>query len=201
VWLMSDEIYEHFVYDGVNHVSPIKVLPELQERSLVVNGASKGYSMTGWRIGYGAGPTTLVNAIAKLASQTTTCPSSISQAAAVTAFGGSQDAPQEASRVFAARGKLMAELLQEANGMDVSDPKGAFYVYPSVARLIGKVTPSGQKLESDLDVATYFIEAGVATVDGTAYGLAPYLRLSFATSEIAIREGCKRIVRACAALR
>lgn len=202
VWVMSDEIYEHFVFNGGEHVSPVAAIPELRERSLIVNGASKGYSMTGWRLGYGAGPVALVNAISKLVSQTTTCPSSISQAAAVIAFGGSQDAPQNAAKVFEARGQLMAQLLREAPGIRVSKPRGAFYLYPSVAGLIGKTTPKGKKLESDLDVVNYFTEdAGVATLDGTAYGLSPYIRLSFATSEKYIHEGCKRIIEACASLK
>ncbi|GAB3625952.1 aspartate aminotransferase [Pandoraea terrae] len=201
VWLMSDEIYEHFIFDGSKHVSPLAVVPELRERSLIVNGASKGYSMTGWRLGYGAGPATLVNAISKLISQTTTCPSSISQAAAIAAFAGSQASPQHAAKVFAARGKLMAQLLKDAPGMRVTPPSGAFYLYPSVAGMLGKRTPKGKTLNSDMDVVSYFTEeAGVATLDGTAYGVPPHIRLSFAASEDAIREGCKRIVAACVAL-
>ncbi|GAB3626874.1 aspartate aminotransferase [Pandoraea terrae] len=201
VWLMSDEIYEHFVFDGSRHVSPLAVVPELRDRSLIVNGASKGYSMTGWRLGYGAGPVALVNAMTKLITQTTTCPSSISQAAAIAAFSGSQEAPQHAARVFAARGTLMAQLLEDASGMYVTPPSGAFYLYPSVRGLVGKKTPKGVTLNSDRDVVNYFTEeAGVATLDGTAYGVPPHIRLSFATSEDAIREGCRRIVAACAAL-
>jgi aspartate aminotransferase len=202
VWVMSDEIYEHFVYNGATHVSPVKAIPAIKDRSLVINGASKGYSMTGFRLGFGAGPVALVNAIAKLITQTTTCPSSVSQAGAVAAFGGSQDKPREHGRIFEARGQLMAELLKGTPGVSVKAPQGAFYLYPCVAGLIGKNTPSGQKLESDLDVVKYLIEAaGVATLDGSAYGVSPYLRLSFATSEENIREGCSRIIRACSDLR
>jgi aspartate aminotransferase len=201
VWVMSDEIYEHFVYDGAQHVSAAQAIPAIAERCLIVNGASKGYSMTGFRVGFGAGPVKLVNAISKLISQTTTCPSSISQAAAIEAFSGSQDAPHAAARSYAARGKLMAELLGRARGIAVHAPRGAFYLYPSVAGLIGKTTPAGDVLASDVDVVRYFTEtAGVATLDGSAYGVSPYLRLSFATSEQNIREGCRRIVEACAAL-
>ncbi|WP_234775611.1 aminotransferase class I/II-fold pyridoxal phosphate-dependent enzyme [Paraburkholderia tropica] len=201
VWLMSDEIYEHFVYDGAHHVSAVQAIPAIAGRCLVVNGASKGYSMTGFRVGFGAGPLTLVNAIAKLISQTTTCPSSISQAAAIEAFSGSQDAPRAAARSYAARGKLMAELLGNARRLAVHAPRGAFYLYPCVAGLIGRTTPAGDVLTSDVDVVRYFTEcAGVATLDGSAYGVSPYLRLSFATSEQNIREGCRRIVEACAAL-
>jgi aspartate aminotransferase len=183
-------------------VSPVLAIPAIKDRSLVINGASKGYSMTGWRLGYGAGPTALINAISKLISQTTTCPSSISQAAAVAAFLGSQDSPHNAGRVFQQRGKLMADLLKDARGISVRPPRGAFYLYPSVAGLIGKTTPAGQVLKSDLDVVNYFTEsAGVATLDGSAYGVGPHLRFSFATAELAIREGCSRIVEACLALK
>ncbi len=201
VWLMSDEIYEHFVYNGATHVSPVAAIPALQQRSLIVNGASKGYSMTGWRLGYGAGPTQLVDAITKLITQTTTCPSAISQAAAVEAFGGIQDAPHHAGKVFQQRGKLMRELLKDAQGFEVGELTGAFYLYPSVAGLVGRTTPAGEVVASDVAVVKFLIEeAKVATLDGSAYGLSPHLRFSFATSEEAIREGCKRIVRACAAL-
>ncbi|SAK63310.1 putative aminotransferase [Caballeronia glebae] len=202
VWVMSDEIYEHFVYNGATHASPVAVIPSLQERALIVNGASKGYSMTGWRIGYGAGPVRLANAITTLITQTTTCPSAISQAGAVEAFGGSQDAPLRAGKVFEQRGKLMRELLSGIPGFDVGELTGAFYLYPSVAGLIGKTTPAGEVLSSDLDVVRYLIEeAKVATLDGSAYGVSPHLRFSFATSEKSIREGCDRISRACASLR
>lgn len=202
VWVMSDEIYEHFVYGGAKHVSPIAAFPSLADRSLIINGASKGYSMTGWRLGFGAGPVALVNAISKLISQTTTCPSSISQAAAVEAFLGSQEAPQRAGRLFEARGMFMKELLSNASGLSASAPKGAFYLYVSVSGMLGKTTPNGKLLSSDLDVVSYLTEdAGVATLDGSAYGVSPYLRLSFATSDDVIREGCKRIVEACKALK
>jgi aspartate aminotransferase len=202
VWVMSDEIYEHFVYNDATHVSPVKAIPAIKDRSLVINGASKGYSMTGFRLGFGAGPAALVNAITKLITQTTTCPSSVSQAAAVAAFGGSQEKPREHGHIFEARGKLMAELLGDVPGISVKAPQGAFYLYPCVAGLIGKLTPSGQTLNSDLEVVQFLIEAaGVATLDGSAYGVAPYLRFSFATSEQNIREGCNRIRRACSELR
>ncbi|RKR36154.1 pyridoxal phosphate-dependent aminotransferase [Paraburkholderia sp. BL17N1] len=202
VWLMSDEIYEHFVYGDARHVSPVQAIPGIKERCLVVNGASKGYCMTGFRIGFGAAPVPLIKAITKLITQTTTCPSSVSQAAAIAAFSESQDAPRQAGKIFEARGRLMAELLGGARGMAVEPPRGAFYLFPSVAGLLGKKTRAGSILQTDLDVVRYFSEeAGVATLDGTAYGVAPYLRLSFATSEDAIREGCRRIVQACAALK
>lgn len=202
VWVMSDEIYEHFVYGGAQHVSPAQAVPGIKDRCLVVNGASKGYCMTGFRIGFGAGPVPLVKAITKLITQTTTCPSSVSQAAAVAAFSGRQDAPRHAGKIFEARGRLMAELLGGAKGMAAQPPRGAFYLFPSVAGLLGKRTPAGSVLQTDLDVVRYFSEeAGVATLDGTAYGVSPYLRLSFATSEDSIREGCRRIVQACAVLK
>ncbi|WP_244201431.1 pyridoxal phosphate-dependent aminotransferase [Paraburkholderia rhynchosiae] len=200
VWLLSDEIYEHFVFGGRTHVSPIAAIPCVAERHLLVSGVSKGYAMTGWRIGYGAGPRPLIDAIGKLITQSTTCPSSISQAAAVAAFAGPR--PDEISRIFAERAELVAFLLRDAKGITVSVPQGAFYLFPSVRDLIGKKTPDGKAIRTDLDVVQYLVEhAGVATLDGTAYGLSPYLRLSFATSNDAIVEGCNRIVRACADLR
>ncbi|MEX3815346.1 pyridoxal phosphate-dependent aminotransferase [Paraburkholderia sp. BR13439] len=202
VWVLSDEIYEHFVFNGAKHVSPVAAIPTLRDRALVVNGASKGYSMTGWRLGYGAGPVTLVNAITKLISQMTTCPSAISQAAAVEAFGGSQDAPHHAAGLFAKRGELMRTLLSDVPGFDVGNLSGAFYLYPSITGLIGKITPSGNVIASDVDMVRYLVEAAqVATLDGSAYGLSPYIRFSFATSEEAIREGCRRIAQACSALK
>lgn len=202
VWVLSDEIYEHFVFDGGRHVSPVAAVPNLKNRVLVVNGASKGYSMTGWRLGYGAGPVPLVNAITKLITQTTTCASAISQAAAIEAFGGSQEAPHRAAKVFEQRGKLMRALLKDVQGFEVGEATGAFYLYPKVAGLIGKRTPSGEAIQTDVDLVRYLVqEAKVATLDGSAYGLSPYLRLSFATSEEAITEGCRRIARACAALK
>ncbi|WP_258194899.1 pyridoxal phosphate-dependent aminotransferase [Paraburkholderia sp. BL18I3N2] len=200
VWLLSDEIYEHFVFGGRTHVSPIAAIPCVAERHLLVSGVSKGYAMTGWRIGYGAGPRPLIDAIGKLITQSTTCPSSISQAAAVAAFAGPR--PDEISRIFAERAELVAFLLRDAKGLTVSVPQGAFYLFPSVRDLIGKKTPDGKAIRTDLDVVQFLVEhAGVATLDGTAYGLSPYLRLSFATSNDAIVEGCNRIVRACADLR
>ncbi|WP_347554136.1 aminotransferase class I/II-fold pyridoxal phosphate-dependent enzyme [Robbsia sp. KACC 23696] len=202
VWVMSDEIYEHFVFDGQRHVSPIAAMPSLKGRSLIINGASKGYAMTGWRIGYGAGPIALIQAITKLISQTTTCPNAVAQAAAVAAFGGSQEAPRQAAALYEGRARLMADLLAEAQGIAIGRPKGAFYHFPCVRDLIGKRTPEGRLLETDGDIVQYFTEcAGVATLEGSVYGVGPYLRLSFATSDAAIREGCRRLVVACNALR
>lgn len=194
VWLMTDEIYEHFLYVGARHISPLQIAPTLASRTLVVNGVSKAYAMTGWRIGYGAGPRSLTNAIALLISQSTTCPNAMSQAAAVVALTGPQDCVKEASDLFAVRRDHMGSLLNDIPGIDCMMPDGAFYVFPSVAGLIGKVTPQGTILKTDVDVMTFFLEeAGVATIDGSSYGQPSYLRMSFATSTEQITLGCRQI--------
>ena len=202
VWLMTDEIYEHFVYGGVKHHAPLSVDPSLQERTLLVNGLSKAYAFTGWRVGYGAAPTALAKALTLLMSQSTTCPSAISQAAAITALTGPQDCVQQAAQMFEERGNRIVALLNTIPGIDCRQPDGAFYVFPSVAGLIGKVTPAGQTLASDIDVMNFLLEeAGVATIDGTSYGLSPYLRMSFATSLDRIEAGCTAIAAAVARLK
>jgi aspartate aminotransferase len=201
VMLLSDEIYEHFVYDGGRHVSPAEVAPELRDRILVVNGASKGYCMTGWRLGYGAGPKFLVDAISKLVSQTTTCPNAIAQAAAIEAFAGDQAPVHAMVAIFKERRDRIVAGLNRAEGLACTAPRGAFYVFPSVAGLIGRRAPDGTLLDTDTEVANYFLrEVGVATVDGASYGMSPYLRLSFATSLNAIDEGCALIAEACSRL-
>ncbi|WP_454691633.1 pyridoxal phosphate-dependent aminotransferase [Achromobacter aloeverae] len=201
VLVMSDEIYEHYVYGGARHESFVKVAPQLKERTLIVNGASKGYAMTGWRLGYGAGPETLIAAMSKLLSQTTTCATSISQAAAVAAFAGEQ-APVEAMRqAYEGRRARIAEGLSGIDGLTFSKPEGAFYVFANVSGLMGKSTRAGRVIQSDVELAEYLLEDfGVATVCGAAYGLSPYLRISFASSDKDIAEGCLRIRAACAAL-
>ncbi|NRB54457.1 MAG: pyridoxal phosphate-dependent aminotransferase [Salinicola sp.] len=202
VGVVSDEIYEHFVYAPARHLSLVNVAPDLKARTLIVNGASKGYAMTGWRIGFGAGPRDLVRAIVKLISQTTTCPSSLSQAAAVAAFAGDQAPVREMATRYAERRRLMLEGLQSVIGVSAFAPSGAFYVYLDVEGLIGRETPTGQRLQSDDDVVLYWLESvGVAGVSGRAYGLSPYVRLSFAIGEAAIQEGCRRLGEACRALR
>jgi aspartate aminotransferase len=201
VWVMTDEIYEHFVYGLARHVSPLNVAPDLAERALVINGVSKAYAMTGWRIGYAAGPAALVKAMALLASQTTTCASAISQAAAVAALEGPQACVQEARRTFQERRDAMVKGLNAIAGIHCAVPDGAFYVFPSVAGLAGRCA-GGQALRDDTDVARFLLDAaGVACVDGSSYGMPSFLRLSFATSLAQIAEGCKAISEAIATLR
>lgn len=201
VLVMSDEIYEHFVYGGKNHTSFVTAAPDLKDRILIINGASKGYAMTGWRLGFGAGPKWLITAIGKLLSQSTTCPSSISQAAAVAAFAGDQTPVKAMASLYQARRDLMTSLLGEVPGLSFTSPDGAFYVFVNVERLIGKTTPDGSLLSTDADVARFWLEeAGVATVLGEAYGISPYVRLSFASGDQVIREGCARLRKACEAL-
>lgn len=202
VWVLSDEIYEPYVYDGGVAVSPLQLMPSLKERSLVINGMSKAYAMTGWRVGYGAGPKQLIKAINTVLSQSTTCTSAISQAAAVTALESDQGCVDEMVQVFERRRTRMAELLNEIPGISCSPSAGAFYIYASVKGLLGKQTDTGKILETDLDVVLFFLnQAGVAVLDGTAYGLSPYLRFSFAAALEVIEEGCNRLKQAVATLR
>lgn len=197
VWILTDEIYEHFVYGGARHVSPLNVAPALRERTLVVNGLSKAYAFTGWRIGYGAGPVALIKAINLLLTQSTTCASAMSQAAAVVALDGPQACVSDAARLFEVRRDRMVELLGRIPGVSCRKPDGAFYVFPSVAGLIGRTTPQGKVLQSDIDVMAYFTEhAGVATIDGTSYGAPSFLRMSFATSMEHIEAGCAALAEA-----
>lgn len=202
VLIMADEIYEHFVYGEAKHTSLINVAPELKERTLIVNGASKGYAMTGWRLGFGAGPKFLISAISKLLSQTTTCPTSVSQAAAVAAFTGTQEPVMAMREAYEKRRALILSELSSVTGISYIEPKGAFYVYVNVGQLLNKTTPSGAIIASDADFVSYLLtEVGVGTVGGAAYGLSPYIRLSFASSEEEIIEGCKRLREACDLLR
>jgi aspartate aminotransferase len=202
VWVMTDEIYEHFVYGGVRHVCILNTTPGLRPRTLVINGVSKAYAMTGWRIGYGAGPADLVKAITLLITQSTTCATSAAQAAAVEALNGPQDCVAEAAKLFEGRRSRLADQLSAIDGIACDLPPGAFYVFASVAGLIGRITPEGAVLKTDQDVANYFIEkAGVVTIDGTSYGLSPYLRVSFATATTEIDRGCAAIATAVSELR
>ena len=199
---MTDDMYEHLVYDGFQFVTPAQVEPGLYDRTLTINGVSKAYAMTGWRIGYAGGPKDLIKAIAKVQSQSTTNPSSISQAAAVEALNGPQDFIAERAEAFKARRDLVFDLLNAADGVTCHRPEGAFYVYPSCAGCIGKTTPDGKRLETDGDFAAYLLEAeGVAVVHGAAFGFSPFFRVSYATSTEALKEASTRIQRACAALR
>ncbi|TWC65093.1 pyridoxal phosphate-dependent aminotransferase [Herbaspirillum sp. SJZ099] len=202
VWVMTDEIYEHFVYAGAQHVSPLQVQPELAGRTLVINGVSKAYAMTGWRIGYGAGPRPLMQALGLLMTQSTTCAAGVSQAAAVAALSGSQQCVAEGAALFAQRRERIVALVNAIDGMRCLAPDGAFYIFPSVQGLLGKSTPQGKTLASDVDVMMYFLEqAGVATIDGTSYGQPGYLRFSFATSLEQIEQGCAQLAAAVAALK
>ena len=201
VLIMLDEIYEFFVYDDYQHISLAQIAPDLKDRILIINGASKGYAMTGWRIGYAAGPEWLIKAMTKLISQTTTCPSSVSQAAAVAAFVGDQQPIYDMLEIYKTRRQRVVELLQQISVFDFEPPQGAFYVFANIAGLIGKTTPQGQVIQSDADVVEYLLrEGGVATVSGQAYGMSPFIRLSFASSIEVIEEGCQRIKNAVAKL-
>jgi len=202
VWVLTDDMYEHLVYDGFEFSTPAQVEPKLYDRTLTMNGVSKAYCMTGWRIGYGAGPAPLIKAMAKLQSQSTSNPSSISQAAAVEALTGPQEFIPEHNKAFKARRDMVVDMLNQAPGIRCHRPEGAFYVYPSCAGAIGKSTPQGKIIETDDDFVTYLLEAeGVAAVQGSAFGLSPFFRISYATSTEALKEACTRIQRACKALR
>ncbi len=202
VWVMSDDMYEHLVYDGFEFTTIAQIEPKLKSRTLTCNGVSKSYAMTGWRLGYAAGPVELIKAINKVQSQSSTHTSSISQAASVEALNGPQDFLKERAEVFKERRDLVVKAMNECEGLTCKKPEGAFYVYPSCAGTIGKKTPDGKVIETDTDFVTYLLEAeGVAAVQGSAFGLAPYFRISYATSTEALTEACARIKRACAALK
>jgi aspartate aminotransferase len=202
VWVMTDDIYEMIVYDDFKFYTPAQVEPKLLGRTLTLNGMSKAYAMTGWRLGYGAGPLELIKAMNKVQSQSTTHTSSISQAAAVAALNGSHDHIPANNKLFKERRDLVVSMLNQAPGLDCPKPQGAFYVYPSCAGMIGKTTPDGKVLENDEDVVTYFLETeGVACVHGAAFGLSPAFRISYATATDVLEDACQRIQRACAALK
>ena len=201
VWVLTDDMYEHLVYDDFQFVTPAQVEPGLYERTLTMNGVSKAYCMTGWRIGFAGGPVELIKAMSKVQSQSTSNPSSISQAAAVEALNGPHDFIAEHNAVFKTRRDLVVEKLNQCPGLHCHNPEGAFYVYPSCAGAIGKKTPAGEIINSDGDFVTYLLEAAnVAAVQGEAFGLSPYFRISYATSTEALEEACARIKRACEAL-
>ena len=201
VWLLSDDIYEHLVFDDFRFVTAAALEPRLKDRCLTINGVSKAYAMTGWRIGYAGGPTELIKAMAKIQSQSTTNPCSISQAAAVEALNGPQDFIPERAMVFKQRRDLVVEMLNQAPGIRCHRPEGAFYVYPSCAGVIGRRTPDRVELRDSEGFARYLLEReGVAVVHGAAFGLDPYLRISYATATELLEEACARIIRACEAL-
>ncbi|MBQ0817393.1 MAG: pyridoxal phosphate-dependent aminotransferase [Hyphomicrobiaceae bacterium] len=201
VWLLSDDIYEHLVYDGFEFTTPAAVEPKLKERTLTLNGVSKAYSMTGWRIGYAGGPAPLIKAIGTLQSQSTSNPSSISQWAAVEALNGTQDFLKDWVQSFRERRDLVVSMLNQATGLSCPTPAGAFYVYPSCEGCLGKKTPKGTAIDSDGDFAAALLEEeGVAVVPGAAFGLSPFFRVSYATGMDALQDACRRIQRFCASL-
>jgi aspartate aminotransferase len=202
VWVIADDIYEHIIYDGVSFATPAQCAPELRDRILTVNGLSKAFAMTGWRLGYGAGPKPLIEAMAVVQSQSTSCPSSISQAAAIAALRGPLDIVRERCAIFQARRDLVVSRLNAAPGLRCLSPQGAFYVYPSCAGLLGRRTPDGTVLQTDGDVASYLLMShDVAVVPGSAFGVAPYFRISYALGTDELEEALARITTACAALR
>ncbi len=201
VWVLSEDIYEHLVYDDFAFHTIAQVEPRLYERTLTMNGVAKAYAMTGWRIGFAGGPVELIKAMAKIQSQSTSNPCSISQAATVAALNGPKDFIAERNAVFKERRDMVTALLNEAAGIDCRRPEGAFYVYPSCAGVIGKKTPEGAPIASSEDFARALLESeGVAVVHGAAFGLDPYFRISYATSTELLREACGRIRRFCASL-
>jgi aspartate aminotransferase len=198
VWLMTDDMYEHLVYDGFRFTTPVQLAPTLKDRTLTVNGVSKAYAMTGWRIGYAGGPKELIRGMGIIQSQSTSNPSSISQAAAVAALNGDLSFLPERNAVYRERRDLVVELLNQAPGIRYHRPEGAFYVYPSCAGAIGRRTPKGAVLATSADFAAKLLEdEGVAVVHGTAFGLDPYFRISYATSTAQLEEACHRIIRFC----
>ncbi|WP_076068808.1 pyridoxal phosphate-dependent aminotransferase [Sphingomonas montana] len=201
VMILADDMYEHIVYDGFRFATIAQVCPDLYDRTLTMNGCSKAYAMTGWRIGFAGGPLWLIKAMAKLQSQSTSNPCSIAQAAAVAALNGPQDFLAERNDAFKRRRDLVVGLLNAIPGISCPTPEGAFYVYPDVSGLIGKTMPKGGVIANDEQLVTYLLdEARVAAVHGGAFGLEPAFRISYATSEALLTEACARIAKACAAL-
>ena len=202
VWVMTDDMYEHLVFDGFEFATIAEVEPALFDRTLTVNGVSKAYAMTGWRIGYAGGPVELIKAIGTIQSQSTSNPSSISQWAAVEALNGTQDYIPRNAEIFRKRRDLVVSMLNQAKGIVCPNPEGAFYVFPSCAGTIGKTSAAGATIADDEAFVTALLEEeGVAVVQGSAFGLAPHFRISYATSETALEEACSRIQRFCANLR
>jgi aspartate aminotransferase len=202
VWLLSDDMYEHLLYDGHTFFTPAQVEPGLYERTLTMNGFSKAYCMTGWRLGYGGGPEPLIKAMAKLQSQSTTNPSSITQWAGVEALNGPQDFIARHNKVFVERRDLVVGMLNQAKGLKCPKPEGAFYVYPSCEGAIGKTSAGGKRIETDEDFVTALLEEeGVAVVHGAAFAMSPFFRVSYATDTKSLEEACRRIQRFCGNLR
>ena len=202
VWVMTDDMYEHLAYDDFKFCTPAQVEPKLYDRTLTVNGVSKAYAMTGWRIGYAAGPMVLIDAIRKVQSQSTSNPCSVSQWAAVEALNGTQDFLAPNNALFEGRRDLVVGLLNQAKGVVCPKPEGAFYVYPSIAGCIGKTSAGGAKIDNDEAFASALLEeTGVAVVFGAAFGLSPNFRVSYATSNAALKEACNRIIAFCDGLK
>ncbi|HEX2654319.1 MAG TPA: pyridoxal phosphate-dependent aminotransferase, partial [Xanthobacteraceae bacterium] len=198
VWVLSDDMYEHLVYDDFEFTTPAQVEPRLYDRTLTLNGVSKAYCMTGWRIGYAGGPEKLIKAMATYQSQTTSNPCSVAQWAAVEALDGPQDFIPRNNKVFKERRDLAVSMLNQANGINCPMPEGAFYVYPSCAGTIGKKAPSGKQITNDQDFVTELLEAeGVAVVQGSAFGSGPAFRISYALKTETLEEACRRIQRFC----
>ncbi len=193
VWIIADDMYEHVLFDGRSFATLAAVAPQLSSRTLTVNGCSKTYAMTGWRLGYGAGPAELIRAMARLQAQSSLNPSSVSQAAAVAALNGPQDIVRERCAIFEARRNAMVPRLDATPGLACSPPEGAFYVYVSCAGWLGRRTPQGKALESDADVTAYLLESGVALPNGAGYGLSPYFRVSFAAAQDYLDRASDRI--------
>lgn len=202
VWVMTDDMYEHLVYDEFEYFTPAQIEPKLYERTLTINGVSKAYCMTGWRIGYAGGPEPLIKAMAMIQSQSTSNPTAVSQWASVEALDGPQDFIPKHNKIFRERRDLVVSMLNQAKGLKCPKPEGAFYVYPSCAEAMGKTSPSGKKLETDEDFVTELLEAeGVAVVHGSAFGLGPAFRISYATKTEDLEEACRRIQRFCGNLK
>jgi aspartate aminotransferase len=202
VWVLTDDMYEHLTFDDFKFVTPAEVEPALYDRTLTMNGVSKSYAMTGWRIGYAAGPIELIKAMDMIQGQQTSGTNSIAQWAALEALNGPQDFIRKNKAIFQGRRDLVVSMLNQAKGLNCPTPEGAFYVYPSCAGLIGKTAPSGKVIATDEDFVSELLEAeGVAVVHGSAFGLGPNFRISYATSEKLLEEACRRIQRFCAACR
>jgi aspartate aminotransferase len=201
VWVLTDDMYEHMIYGDFEYTTIAQVEPALYERTLTMNGVSKAYAMTGWRIGYAGGPEPLITAMRKVMTQTTSNPSSISQWAAVEALNGTQAFIKPNAALFEERRDMVVSMLNQARGIKCPTPEGAFYVYPSCEGLIGGRAPSGKTIATDQDFVSELLDTeGVAVVHGTAFGLAPFFRISYATSNDALEDACQRIQRFCAAV-
>jgi aspartate aminotransferase len=201
VWVLTDDMYEHLLYDGHKFFTPAQVEPKLYPRTLTMNGLSKAYCMTGWRLGYAGGPEPLIKAMCKLQSQSTSNPSSVTQWAAVEALNGPQDFIPRNNATFVARRDLVVSMLNQAKGIKCPKPEGAFYVYPSVAGCIGKTTPKGKLIKTDEDFAIALLEdEGVAGVHGAAFAMSPFIRFSYAVGTDVLEDACKRIQRFCGSL-